>query len=66
MKTIEKIVTATIVIYFLILLNMLNVHIIKSSGSDFALLIFIPQIAISFVSGYNVSRIHNLIWNHKR
>jgi hypothetical protein len=66
METIEKIATATILIYFLILLNMLNVHIVKSIGSDFALLIFIPQMVISFVSGYNFFRIHNLIWNYNR
>lgn len=66
MKTIEKIATATIVIYFLILLSLLNVHIIESSGSYFAFLIFIPQIAIGFVSGYNFFRIHNLIWNYNR
>lgn len=65
METIKKIATAIIVLYFLILLNMLNVHIIKSIGSDFALLIFIPQIAISFVSGYNLSKVHNLIWSEK-
>ena len=66
METIEKIATATIVIYFLILLSLLNVHIIESSGSYFAFLIFIPQIAIGFVSGYNFFRIHNLIWNYNR